>query len=667
MLAGQPGTAAGAHPRAHAQGQTVTFVTHRPRRGGDAALLLQQIDCAAERLMEATRRANSWSILMRVSVLLLAASLFAITPALAQSAAPAAMAPAESPSARLAALFAQSDAENLKRNPLNRLFRGDTSAADQLGELITDAAYAADKQAAETELKALAAIDRAALTPDERVSYDTFKWQRETDLAGLQPALLAATVPRPIDHFFGFHNFLAELQSGESAAPFRTLKDYEDALKRHEQFALLLDLSILRFRQGMKTGVMQPKLVVNNIIEQLDNLTAGGLDASIMMKPVQTFPESISAADQARLKAAYARMVGERVNPALIRLRDFLKAEYLPVARDSVGLGAMPGGPDLYRYLVASNTTTSLTPDEIHNIGLSEVARILKGMDAVQARVGFQGDRKAFFEYLRTDPRFRFASAQAMGDAFRDVGKRVDAVVGQLFDTIPKSPLEIRPVPPHRAKTDAAGSYNPGTPDGSRPGIFYYNAYDLPSRSNYGVETLYLHEAVPGHHFQISLAQESEKLPAFQRFGGNTAYVEGWALYAESLGPELGLFKDPYQLQGRYEDEMLRALRLVVDTGIHAKGWGRDQAIEYMLANSSMSRTDATAEVERYIAIPGQALAYKIGQLTISRLRAKAQAALGPKFDIKGFHREVLMTGALPMAVLEAKIDRWIAAQAARP
>ncbi len=592
-----------------------------------------------------------------LSCLLLASA----APVVAQ---PVPVAAAESSSARLAALFAQSDADGLKRSPLGRLFRGDTSAADQLGEFLTDAYYAAEKRAAEAELKALAAIDRAALSPDEQVSYDVFKWTRETDLAGLQPALLAATVPRPIDHFFGFHTFLAELQSGESVAPFASVKDYEDGLKRHEQFALLLDLAVLRFRQGMKSGVVQPKLVVSNMIDQLDSLAGGGIEGSLMMKPVQKFPASIAAADQARLKAAYAAMVGGRVNPALIRLRDFLRDEYLPAAREVPGLVAMPGGPALYRHLVASNTTTSLTPDEIHDIGLAEVARILAGMDAVKARVGFKGDRAAFFQYLRTDKQFKFASAQAMGDAFRATGKRVDAVVGRLFDTLPKSALEIRPVPPHREKTDAAGSYQGGAPDGSRPGIFYYNAYDLPSRSNYGVETLYLHEAVPGHHFQVSLAQENEKLPAFQRFGGNTAFAEGWALYAESLGPELGMFADPWQLQGRYEDEMLRAMRLVVDTGIHAKGWGRDQAIDYMLANSSMSRTDATAEVERYIAIPGQALAYKIGQLTITRLRARAQAALGPKFDIKAFHREVLMSGALPMAVLEAKIDRWIAERA---
>ncbi len=607
------------------------------------------------------------------ALFLLAVSLSAMSPVAAQMAtrnsevvSPAAATASPSPSMALASLFAASDADNLKRNPLMGLFRGDTSRAGELGEVFTDAAYAAERQAAINELKALAAIDRAALTPDEQVSYDTFKWQRETDLAGLQPAILAATAPRPIDHFFGFHTFLPELNSGESAAPFKSLKDYEDALKRNDQFALFLDLAILRFRQGMKTGVVQPKLVVNNIIDQLNNLTAGDVDGSIMMKPVQKFPSEISAQDQARLTTAYRKMVGERVNPALIRLRDFLKTEYLPVARELPGLVAMPGGPELYRYLVASNTTTSLTPDEIHNIGLSEVARILKGMDDVQKRVGVPGDRAAFFTHLRTDPRLKFASAQAMGDSYRAVGKRIDAVIGRLFDTLPKSPLDIRPVPPHREKTDAAGSYQGGTPDGSRPGVFYYNSYDLPSRSNYGVETLFLHEAVPGHHFQVSLAQENDKLPAFQRFGGNTAFAEGWGLYAESLGPELGMFTDPYQLQGRYEDEMLRALRLVVDTGIHAKGWGRDQAIEYMLANSSMSRTDATAEVERYIAIPGQALAYKIGQLTITRLRAKAQAALGSSFDIKGFHRQVLMTGALPMAVLEAKIDRWIAQQKAR-
>jgi len=600
---------------------------------------------------------------MRVSALLVAVSLLAVSPVLAQGQPAPAAATAQAPAEQLRALFAASDEANLKRNPLSGLFRGDLRYAGQFGDYLSDAYIAAERDAAAADLAALARIDRAALSADDRISYDVFKWQRETDLAGLDPALVATGIVRPIDHFDGVHTYFPEINSGDGAAPFRTLKDYEDGLTRAAGFAFTMDVSITRFRQGMAAGVVQPKLVVQNVIDQLDALTAGGVEASLMMKPVAKFPEGISAADQARLRTAYTKMVGEQVNPAMRRLRDFLANEYLPVARDSVGMSAMPGGDALYAHLVRATTTTNVSPAEIHEIGLAEVARITKGMEEVKRRVGFKGDLKAFFEYLRTDPKFKFRTREEMGDAFRAVGKRVDLTVGKLFDTIPRSALEIRPVPAHREKTDAGGSYNQGTPDGSRPGIFYYNAYDLPSRSKPGTETLYLHEAVPGHHFQISLAQENEKLPAFQRFGGNTAYVEGWALYAESLGPELGMFKDPYQLQGRYDDEMLRAMRLVVDTGLHTKGWGRDQSIQYMLDHSAMSRTDATAEVERYIAIPSQALAYKMGQLTISRLRSKAEKALGKRFDIKAFHAQVLMSGALPLAVLEAKIDAWIAAQ----
>jgi uncharacterized protein (DUF885 family) len=603
---------------------------------------------------------------MRIALLLAATALSVAAPVFAQSppAAPAA-APAATPAQQLRALFVASDEASLKRNPIQGLFRGDERYADQFGDYISDAYIAAEKQAVLDDLKALAAIDRKALNANDQVSYDVFLWQRSTDLKGFDPAILAATIVRPIDHFSGFHTFFPELSSGEGAAPYKTLKNYDDGLKRLDGFGILIDASIARFRQGMASGVTQPKLVVQNVIDQLDNLLAPGIEGSLMLKPVQKFPAEISAADQARLAAGYRAAVAGKINPALTRLRDFLKTEYLPVARSSTGLSDMPGGANLYRYLIASTTTTDMSADEIHNIGLSEVERITKGMETVKARVGFKGDLKAFFEFIRNDPQFKFKSKEAMRDAFYDVGKRVDGAVPALFSTIPKSKLEIRPVPPHREKTDAGGSYNQGTPDGSRPGIFYFNSYDLPSRTTPGTETLYLHEGVPGHHFQISLAQENESLPPFQRFGGNTAFVEGWALYAESLGPELGMFKDPYQLQGRYDDEMLRAMRLVVDTGLHSKHWTRDQAIQYMLDHSAMGKTDATAEVERYIAIPSQALAYKVGQLTISRLRAKAEKVLGPKFDIKAFHAQVLMTGALPMAVLEKKIDDWIAAKKA--
>lgn len=603
---------------------------------------------------------------MRLRIpLLLAASLIALAPAMpALAQAPATTtAKAETPAAALRALFNASDEAQLARNPIFGIFRGDMRRADQFGDYISDAYLAGEKAAIEADLKALAAIDRNALNANDRVSYDVFKWQRTNDLKAFDPAILAATVGRPIDHFSGFHTFFPEFQSGEGAAPYKTVKDYDDGLKRMDGFVTYIDAAIGRFREGMKTGVVQPKLVVQNVIDQLDNLLAPSLADAVMMKPVAKFPDTIPAADQARLKTAYADAVGGRVNPAMTRLRDFLKNDYLPVARDKVGLSAMPGGDNLYRYLIAGTTTTDMTADQIHNIGLAEVDRITKGMEAVKKEVGFKGTLKEFFEFIRTDPQFKFKSKEAMRDAFYDVGKRVDATVPALFSTLPKARLEIRPVPAFKEKTDAGGSYQQGTPDGSRPGVFYFNSYDLPSRTTPGTETLFLHEGVPGHHFQVSLAQENESLPPFQRFGGNTAFVEGWALYAESLGPELGMFKNPYQLQGRYDDEMLRAMRLVVDTGLHSKGWTRDQAIQYMLDHSAMGKTDATAEVERYIAIPSQALAYKIGQLTISRLRAKAEAALGPKFDIKGFHEQVLMTGALPMAVLEKKVDDWVAAQ----
>jgi uncharacterized protein (DUF885 family) len=283
-------------------------------------------------------------------------------------------------------------------------------------------------------------------------------------------------------------------------------------------------------------------------------------------------------------------------------------------------------------------------------------------MEAIRIQTGYTGTLAQFFGYLRNDPKFKLQTKEALRDGYYDIGRRVDARIGEQFSTLPKGTLEIRPVPEYREKTDAGGSYNEGTPDGARPGIFYFNSYDLPSRTTPGMETLYLHEAIPGHHFQVSLAQENTALPNFMRFGGNTAYVEGWALYAETLWKPLGMETDPYQRFGGLNDEMLRAMRLVVDTGIHAKGWSRERAITYMLDNSSMGETDARAEVERYIAIPGQALAYKIGQLTILRLKEKAVKALGARFDPKAFHAQILMTGALPMTVLERKIEDWIRA-----
>ncbi|ATY32105.1 DUF885 domain-containing protein [Sphingomonas psychrotolerans] len=566
-------------------------------------------------------------------------------------------------SAALHALFKESDEDNLRRNPIEALFRGDMRYADQLGDNISDAYFDAERAAGEKDLAALGRIDRAALSPTDQLAYDIFKWQTELALRSLSAEILPLTVVRPIDHFTGLHVFYPDLASGQSAAPYKTVKDYQDSISRHHRYAWFIDAAIERFRQGMKSGVVQPKLVVRNVTDQLDLQLAQGVEGSTLYAPLKAFPADIPAADQARLRAETAAVIRDEIHPAYQRLRDFLAKEYLPAAREGVGLVHMKGGPALYSFLIEENTTLKLSADDVHKLGLSEVARIHREMETVKNQTGFKGNLQDFFEFLRTDGKFRPASKEALRDEYYAIGKRVDARVGTIFSTLPKTRLEIRPVPEYREKNDAGGSYMQGAPDGSRPGVFYYNTYDLPSRSTWGQETLYLHEGAPGHHFQISLAQENEALPNFMRFGGNTAYAEGWALYAETLWDELGMETDPYQRFGGLNDEMLRAMRLVVDSGIHAKGWTRDQAIKYMLDNSSMGRTDATSEVERYIAMPGQALAYKIGQLKILELRARAEKALGAKFDLKEFHAQVLMTGALPLNILEQKIARWIASK----
>jgi len=592
---------------------------------------------------------------------LLAVTLIAGVPLAAQTAAPTTAADT-SPHALLRALFAASDEASLKRNPVQALFRGDMRYSDQLGDFITDGYNAREKAAAEADLAALERIDRSTLGADDRISYDVFKYQTEIGLRGFEPKLLAATIVRPIDHFGGFQVLVPDLSSGAGAAPFKAVKDYDDNLKRLPDYVVYLDRAIGRMREGLAKGVTNPRLVMANVVGQLDALVPPKVEDSVFYKPVTIFPGDFSAADKTRLTAAYTAFIRDQLNPAQTRLRDFLRDTYIPQARTTVGLGDMPGGKALYRYLVESTTTTTMTPEEIHALGLREVDRIHGEMTKVKDTVGFKGSLQDFAAFLRTDKRFAPASKNAMRDAFFAIDKRVGLTVGKDFTTIPKSPLEIQPEPSYKEKTAAAGEYQGGTPDGTRPGIFYYNAYDLPARYTWGYETLFLHEGRPGHHFQISLAQENTDLPAFQRFGGNTAYVEGWALYSESLGYELGFFTDPYQNYGHLNDEILRAMRLVVDTGIHNDGWSRDKAIAYMLDNSAMSKTDATAEVERYIAIPSQALAYKVGQLTIRGLRTKAETELGQRFDVRAFHAQVLMSGALPMAVLERKIDDWIAA-----
>ncbi|WP_430741947.1 DUF885 domain-containing protein [Sphingomonas hankyongi] len=566
---------------------------------------------------------------------------------------------------RLFQLFKDSDEASLKRNPLNALFRGDLRYADHLGDNITDEYFAAERAAAENDLNVLHAIPRDQLNATDQLAYDVFDYSTKDTLRGLQPDLLALTAVRPMNHFFGFHTFYPTFASGKGAAPFKTLEDYENNLKRHKEFVTYLDRAIGRFKQGEASGVVETKLTVRNMIEQLDNQLKMKPEDSPYYGPVKQFPDTIGSADRERLTREYRAAITDELYPALTRVRDFFKNEYLGNAREGVGLMYMKGGDQLYRYQVQSTTTLPLTPEEIHNIGLQEVERITTEQEKVRQEVGFKGNLHQFFNYLRTDPKFKMKSREALTQGYYDIGKKVEAKLPEYFSTMPKAKLEIRPYEPFREKFEAGGSYEPGTPDGNRPGTFYFNAYDLPARTTPGMTTLFLHEGEPGHHFQISLAQENDALPPFMRFGGNTAFAEGWALYAETLGYDMGFYKDPYQRMGTLSDEMLRAMRLVVDTGIHTKGWTRDQSIKYMMDHSDISRTDATAEVERYIAIPSQATAYKIGALTIQRLRRKAEAELGPKFDIREFHAQVLMTGALPLAILEQKIDRWIAAKKA--
>ena len=560
----------------------------------------------------------------------------------------------------LFALFAEADERDLKLNPLSALFRGDTRYADRLGDFYTDEYNDTARADAQANLAALAGIDRSALSPTDQLAYDVFEYDQTRSLKGLAPDLLAVTEVRPVNHFSGFHTFYPGFASGQGAAPFKTVEDYENNLKRHADYVAITDRMIAKMREGMASGVVETKLTIGNVISQLDTQLAMNYHESPFWMPVENYPDSFSQAERERLQKAYFTSV-DNIYAAHARLRDFLRDEYYAAARESVGLSQMKGGPALYQHLIEGTTTLPLTADYLHDLGLAEVARIKTGMEEIKAEVGFEGTLNEFFDYVRTDPQFKPKSREALTQAYYDIGHEVDAKIGDYFSLLPKTQLLIKPYEKYREQFSAGGSYESGSPDGSRPGTFYFNAYDLPSRLTTGNVTLYLHEAAPGHHFQISLARENEDLPAFMRFGGTTAFIEGWALYAETLGYEMGFFEDPWNRYGTLQDEQLRAMRLVVDTGLHAKGWSRQQAIDFMLANSGMTETEVVGEVERYIAIPSQALAYKVGALKIQELRDRAETALGESFDIRDFHAQVLGTGALPLTVLEAKIDRWIA------
>ena len=453
------------------------------------------------------------------------------------------------------------------------------------------------------------------------------------------------------------------LGSGSSVHPFNTVKDYEDFLSRADQIAVVIDQMIENMKEGMREGVVEPRILIEKAVPQIEAHVVDDVQDSLFYKPVENMPEEFSEEDRARLTAAYEDKIANVIIPAYARLGNFVGDEYLSSARETVGLYAQPNGNSWYEFLVRIRTTTDMTPDEIHEVGLAEVARIHDEMRGVMEEVGFDGDLKEFFEFVNTDPQFFFDEPEQLIQGYRDMADHINTLAEDLFEIFPKTDFEVRRVEPFREKSASGGSYMAGTPDGSRPGVFYANAYDLSARPSWAMESLYLHEAIPGHHFQIMLQRDNESLPRFRRFGGYKAVIEGWGLYADSLGKEIGVYTDPYQYFGGLNAELWRSIRLVVDTGIHAKGWTRQQVLDYMYENSAVAEARAVSEAERFMAIPGIALAYKVGQLRILAIRDNAEARLGDKFDVKAFHTEVLRDGAMQLSMLEAKIDRWVDSQ----
>jgi uncharacterized protein (DUF885 family) len=547
----------------------------------------------------------------------------------------------------------------LELNPLQATEEGDHRFDAKFGDYVS-LTWMADSLAIEQEaLEALQTVNPRKLRGEDLVTYEAFKRGREINAEGYRfPSELL-----PVQPFSNPASWFAVAGSGQGIHPFRTARDYDNFLSRMDGFAAWADRSIGNMQAGVAKGVVQPRVVVERTLPQLAALLVDDPEQSVFWRPILSFPAGIAVADRQRLTKAYAERIGTKVLPALRRLHDYLKNDYLPHARPAIGMSELPNGASWYAYLVRHHTGTSMTPQQVHELGLSEVARIRAGMVRMKEQQGHAGDLRSFFDALRADPRFQSSEPAALLSAYGALRTRVESALPLLFAVRPRARFEIRPVEAFRAPTEAAASYVPPSADGNRPGVLYVNTYELASRPTYSVEALFLHEAVPGHHLQVAVAQEATGLPRFRRFARDTAYREGWALYAESLGRDLGLYTDPYSALGALSTEMWHAARLVVDTGIHAQGWTREQAIDYFRANTALGEADIAAEVDRCIALPGQALAYKVGQLEMLKLRERAQQRLGARFDIRGFHSQILESGPLPLPVLEAKIDRWIAAQ----
>ena len=563
--------------------------------------------------------------------------------------------------ARFAQLVRDSQRADDALNPLRLTRRGEQA----LGEVFIDPfgeAYARQYEANKRrELTSLAAIDRAALPEGDQIAYDVFRYQAEKAITDIDSGVTAIRRKVPLNASFGLHVEFPDYMTLKTGL--NTVQDYEVRLIQLQGFIAFMHANVDRLRVGMADGYHQPKVVVRNILGQIESFLALPVDQSPLYAPVTQFPDAVPAADRTRLEAAFREAVETGAYPAYRLWQSFLRDEYLPHATDGAGLWAMKDGDRVYAADLIHHTTTTKSADEIHRLGVSEVARIREEMENARRAAGFDGDLPAFFEYVRTEPSFYYTEPKDLIDHFERIEAQIWQKMPEVFSRRPKAEFEVRPLP---ALGDQRGTgyYRPGPVDASQPGVLYFNMAMLNTRPIPTLETLALHEGIPGHHYQISLVQEDERLPDMlrHRLAPATAYSEGWGLYAESLGKELGLFTDPLQYFGHLDMEMLRAVRLVVDTGLHALRWDRQQAIDFMLANTSMAPRDVAVEIDRYITNAGQACAYKIGELKFQELRQRAQAAQGADFDIRHFHDQVLDTGALPLDVLEAKIDRWLAA-----
>jgi uncharacterized protein (DUF885 family) len=577
----------------------------------------------------------------------LAAALSAV-PAAAQQSAPE----------RLQQLFADDWEFRLRESPVFATSLGDT----RYSHLLDPTGLAdVERQTAETRvfLQRLRAIPRDSLSPADRINYDIFERGRRESLDEAELGLHLI----PITNREGFHTFFPQLPDN---VPLLTVKDYENYVARLGAFRGWVGQHVELMREGIRRGMVLPGISLQGIEETLQPHIVADPTASLLWKPFTTFPAGVPEGERARLAAAGRAAIEQSVVPGYRDFLQFMRAEYVPAGRTGIAASELPNGRAIYAQRVRSYTTLDLTPDQVHETGLREVARIRAQMDSLIASVGFTGTFAEFIQFLRTDPRFYVSTPEELMSRTALVLKRMDGELPRLFTRLPRMSYGIRPIPDYIAPRTTTAYYSRPAGDGTRAGYYWVNTYDLPSRPTYEIEALSFHEAVPGHHLQIALQQELEGMPTFRRFSSTTAFVEGWALYSERLGYEVGFYTDPYSRFGQLTYDMWRACRLVVDTGMHWKGWTRQQAIDFMAANSALTVLNITNEVDRYIAWPGQALAYKTGQMKISELRAEAEAALGSRFDVRRFHDVVLGSGSIPLTVLEGNVRAWIAEERGR-